>query len=393
MPFCGRCGAEIDPRNIDRERDLATCGHCQNLIDLRALGEVPRAFGPLPKRIHVVEGSGRLVITRDWWRTKHVVLIAAVGVAVIWLVMQWIDALGESRLPETYVLILTPFILAWDFMLLIVFVTKTRIVVRDGRVDVRTTPFALAKNATFAASDLSQLFAVKEGPYHAVMAELRSGQVVPLLRLIALPAHALVIEQRIEHALKIADRSVEGELKGTGATGHRYANASGAVPLGQAPSQQAGPVPQAASDGKATAIAILLLPLLLVAGLITLVVHAFTAGVEGSITAKGALGDFTFQPDDCASGQTMGFFGVELTSEHDTKRRIRLMNDELGQPKIAVLVDDQKPKVLAANQCPGMKLAIVRTNDVTNGVYLVEGAVAADCPLFRANVTYERCGL
>jgi hypothetical protein len=399
---------QLGEENIDRARELGTCGNCGNLIDLRGLGALaapqapaapqaqaapqpPRPTAELPKGLTVQEGGGGLVITRVWWRTKHVVMIAFVGTALVWTVAQWVSALDAHELPPSYVLIATPFVLAWDIMLTAMFITKTRITVGGGRLDVRTAPFPLAKNGSIATAELSQLFAVKDGPFYAVMAELRSGQVLPLLRMMKLAEHALAIEQRIEAALGIVDRPVEGELPKDGSAARQYASVSGSLPLGDAPAEQGGAVPQAPANASMGWIVIF--PFGLAALGIGSMVYAFTAGVEGKLQARGALGDWAFSPDDCANGQTVGFFGVELKSEKDPAKRIRLMKDELGRPKIAVLVDGAAPVVIGAKECPGMTLHIVRTDDMTNGVYLMEGRVAMDCPALEGTVSYERCGL
>jgi len=401
MAFCGRCGTHLRDENIDRQRELGTCGKCGNLIDLRSLrgaapptspvAAAPRQEVALPRGVTVAQSGGSLVITRAWWRTKHIVMIPIIGVAVVWLVMQWVDAIGAGNMPPGYVLAATPFILVWDFMLTLMFVSKTRVVVGDGRIDVKTTPLALAKNGSIPIAQLSQLFAVKQGPVFGVMAELASGTVLPLLTRIKIAEHALFIEQRIEAALGMADRAVTGELPKDGSGAQDYVSVSGSLPLGEAPAQQRGNVPQPKPDGRVGFF--LLIPFGIVTFAVVSAVYAFTSGVEGALRAHGDLGNWVFEPNDCVNGQTVGFYGIELRSEKDTNRRVRLLKDELNKPKIAILAEGAEPVVIGPSECPGMKLDIVRTNDVTNNVYLMEGNVALDCPRLKGSVKYERCGL
>src|SRR5262249_23099656 len=52
--------------------------------------------------------------------------------------------------------------------------------------------------------------------------------------------------------------------------------------------------------------------------------------VHGRLDSSGVpLGDFVFQPDDCADGETRGFYGVSLTSGVGDDIRVRLVDDVL----------------------------------------------------------------
>lgn len=417
--YCGRCGQYIVESSVDQRRHIATCSHCGNVTDLLATGGAgasmagkdqattgresasftsdtgavnPRRELPLPSGITVQESGGAVVIVRRWWRSKHVVLCLLVGAALVYVITEWVAYFGGAELPALPVLILTPLVMWCDFMIFVMMVNRTTVTVKSGSIDVRTAPLRLPMfpDTRVSVEDLVQLFVVKEGGHYAVMAESRFGQVTPLVRPLKQAEHALFMEKRVELALGIVDRRATGEISRDDGPGARYTHVSGVTPLGEEPSRRREP-PTAPSQRGFNGL--ILLPIgiggLAVGGM----VFMFSSEVEGSLSGQGAAGEWSLTPNACSSGQTLGFYGVELSDEKNASVRIRLMQDAVGLPQVAVLRSGQAPEVITSAECPGMRLGVVRTNNVTNDVNLVEGSAKFACPVLSGSVKYERCGL
>ncbi len=392
LPSCPHCGATIPETAVDRQREIATCGACQRLIDLRAVavpadakaapaaGETrPRSRAPVPLPAGMAietrdafgiglggaDSPSNVVITRRWLRGKHYVLLLVFlglsgGVAYLWATKGF----------EVWLLLVSLFLLSFDYQLLTMFVNRTRVSANRERIEVSHGPLPSlqGRNRTLASSDVKQLFAVKTGAFFAVAAHVSNGSSVNLVTPLVSAEQALFVEQQIENALGIGDYEVAGEL-------------SAAVP---APGGSVGQGGAVAGVGLAV-----LLP---VAG-VALFVFMASSEASGTLTARGEAGEWQFVPDDCRSGQLSGFQGVELTSDKDRSRVIRVVKDAVrGNLLITEAQGAPQPSVLADSaSCTRFEFRFRRTSTTINDVVVVEGDAQLDCPNVSGNLKFEGC--
>lgn len=118
-----------------------------------------------------------------------------------------------------------------------------------------------------------------------------------------------------------------------------------------------------------------------------------SSDIEGSLRTSGRLGDATFVPDHCESGQAFGFFGVELSSEAQPGRRIRLLRDALKGSMVTVEVTgaSQPLAVFGAADCRRIDVNVRKTNTIVNSIYVVEGRASIECPELVGTVQFGGC--
>jgi hypothetical protein len=371
---CTHCDAGIEDAVVDRARQIATCGACRRLVDLQPQMTAPATSRPpmrepvsLPAGMTITDDGAALTIRRRWLRRKHlgflVVLVALAGLVAY----RWLSAGFSAPL-----VVGTIFLTTWHVRLLSMFVNATTVRVTADRIDVRHGPLPslLFRNRSLAASEIRQLFAAKWGAVYEVGAELKDGSRVSLVRPLVSDEQALFVEQQLEHRLGIVDFEVAGEL----ASGRRL------------PAE----VPAAVSRGSAGALAAL--PFVIIGTTLVAFFVMTSSDVDGTFEASGPrLGSFTFAPDHCTSGQTRGFFGVELTSRESENTVVRAVRDPVRGALIAIERPDAKPIVLSPEECRSLEVRIDKTSTSINDVWAVEGRAAVDCAELRGEVTFEGC--
>jgi len=198
----------------------------------------------------------------------------------------------------------------------------------------------------------------------------------------------------VDHAREIATCGACGNVLDLRARRQREHAVSPGGSLRRGPPQVSvrRPAPPAAAPRTRAVLLALLIPFGLVPSVVWFMVHTFTSDIEGSLELRGELGAAAFRPQDCSSGQVHGFSGVELTTASSV-RRVRLIEDALGRSEVAVLQQHSEPVVVRPSDCKTFELQLVRTDTVTNDVYLMEGKVELDCPSVRGRVKFARCGL
>ena len=379
---CPHCTATVPEASVDRTRDIATCGGCGLLIDLRAVPEPPQdaatsttsarpARPPveLPPGMRMFQGTdGRVsvsgaegfTIVRRWLRRKHFVfLLVFVGLSVF-AALEWTNK-GAS----TPLVIGTILVVLWNLNVLKMFVNSTTVRVGGGRIDVRHTPIPSIgfKNREVAAEQIAQLFARNRGKLFEVAAQMKDGTTITLVSPLVSADQAVFIEQQIEGALGIEDYAVSGELgnvSGTPVPAGRFAGVMAIVPL----------VGISAGVFMATSMA---------------------TKVEGELTFDDdSLGSFTYVSDRCRSGQLRGFFGVELTSETQTGTVVRLIRDPATGP---VLVVDQGAGLtrFTPETCDALVINVEQTNSSVNDVWVVRGSASIACPGVVGDLTFSNC--
>lgn len=387
---CTHCQAPIADASVDRAREIATCGACARLVDLRSpaatLARPASAAPPQRLRAPVALPAGmairaeaandgflaprppEIVIERRWLRGKHYVLLAiflalSSGAALLWAR----EGLGAWLVIGTIVLA------SWNYNLLTMFVNRT--VIRAGRdsVDVKHGPLpsVFFRPQSVPTRSVRQLFAAGQGGRFLVKAKLADGGETTLVWPLISAEQAIFIEQQLEHALGLVDYEVAGEL---GAS---------------LPAAVGAPGGKAGSGG---AVLALLVPAL-VGGILLLFFVMSASEVTGSFTAKGKAGAWTFTPDDCRSGQLSGFSGVELSSSADPDRVIRLSRDAVrGNLVIVDARGASRPTlVLEAAACERLDMNVDRTSTSINDVWVVEGKATIACGDLAGEVTFAGC--
>jgi hypothetical protein len=370
---CEGCQSVIESSSIDWERDLASCTRCGRLTDLRRARarapktpeatDAPRARPTLQLPVGMSMTEGReLVIRRRWLRRKHWFLLVMFAGAAVYVAYLW-ATLGASA----WLVVGTLFVVSSNLNLAAMFLNATSVTAGTDGVTVRHGPLPslFARNASLKTSDIAQLYAAKFGALFAVEAKLKSGAVARLVAPLVAPEQALFIEQRLERALGLKDAPVEGEL--------------GDVRQGAAPA--------GAASGAALA---LLIPAFIVA-IVSLFYVVSKTEVSGQLRASGALGSWTFAPDDCISGQREGFGGVVLTASSQPGRLVRVVRDPVRGSLVVVADSERANHVLSADRCAGLVANVNRTSTNINDIWVVEGNVALECEELSGSVKFEGC--
>ncbi|NOZ10954.1 MAG: hypothetical protein GXP09_07955 [Gammaproteobacteria bacterium] len=118
-----------------------------------------------------------------------------------------------------------------------------------------------------------------------------------------------------------------------------------------------------------------------------------SSDIEGSLRTSGHLGDTAFVPVSCESGQALGFFGVELSSESQPGRRIRLLRDAIKGSIVTVEVAgaSQPLAVFSSADCRLIDVNVRKTNTIVNSIYVVEGQASIECPGLVGTVRFGGC--
>ena len=374
---CIHCQASIDSANIDTERELATCGRCGRLMDLRKLraaaAPVARPSGPrnratveLPVGMSVEMGAG-VVIRRRWLRKKHWFLLALFAPPAVYVAYLW-ATLGAS----VWLVIGTLFVVSWNYNLVVMFLNSTVVSVDASRVLVRHGPLPslFGRSTAIERADIAQLYSAKYGALYAVEAKLKSGKTQRLVAPLVAPEQALFIEQQVERALGLQDVAVAGEL----------GNEVQAAII-------AGKSPPGASSGIVLSLGI---PILIV-GTLGLFFIMINVEVSGRLEGNGALGSWAFEPDDCNSGQREGFGGVILMASKQPQRVVRVVKDPVRGSLVVVASPGSPNHVLGSDSCSRFDVNVERTSTNINDIWAVDGAMTLECNGLTGSVKFEGC--
>lgn len=307
----------------------------------------------------------RLVIRRRWLRRKHWFLLCIIGGADAYAAFLW-----TGLEPSVWLVLGTLFVLSWNYNLAVMFLNSTVIsAAGDGiRVEHGPLPSLFARNAATEKPQIEQLYATTHGAAFAVQAKLKSGQPLRLVAPLITAEQAMFVEQTLERALGLADFAVEGEL------GSLAVSVDGAQPKG----------------ARSGAVLALVLPLFVVA-IVGLFLAMTSTDVSGRLQAAGALGAWTFEPDDCSSGQLEGFAGVVLESSKTPGQVVRVVRDPVRGNLVVVASSGKPNQVISAETCPRLVVNVRRGNTNINEVWTQDGSVALECPELSGKVTFEGC--
>ncbi len=146
------------------------------------------------------------------------------------------------------------------------------------------------------------------------------------------------------------------------------------------------------------------LNLALVAGSIFMVKGC--SSVTGTFVAKGEpLGNFTFIPKQCRSGQRMSFFGSVLLGEGPQDGAVVAIMDPVKGKIVKVEVpgsceppDYEKCKevIIDSKYCSRYEVSVNKTGIMVNNIVMIDGRVIVDCTfpgggMAKGDITFERC--
>lgn len=182
----------------------------------------------------------------------------------------------------------------------------------------------------------------------------------------------------------------------------RYCSACGAPLAESAPSATT----RTAGTSRKKKILFLTIPLniLLVAGAFFMMKGC--SSVTGTFTAKGEpLGNVTFVPKQCRSGQRMGFFGAVMLGEGQQDGALVAFLDPVKGKVVKVEVpgsceppDYEKCKevIIDPQYCTRYDVKLDRTSIMVNDIVLVKGSLDIDCSFpgggsASGKLTFDRC--
>lgn len=217
---CRVCGAPFQPADLDHERQLARCAHCDTLADLRETTR-SRPAVPLPERFTVDHDHRRLAISWVWRSPVHIFLalfaLAWNGFLVVWFTMSLLAGpLAILLWLFASVHVAAGIGIAW--WAIAGLLNTTVLSVDAMHLTVRHGPVPWPGNLDLRTSEIQQLYAkqkvsrTKNGVN--ITYELRAivgGQDKLVVRGLTEDLQALWLEQELEGRLGLVDAPVIGE--------------------------------------------------------------------------------------------------------------------------------------------------------------------------------------
>lgn len=226
---CPNCATSIRADNINITSMVAKCHHCNSVFNFSNTLEVASRNRPeimLPTGFEAFTTLSSLDIEYNWKQTSKG-LGFFIFFALFWNGILSIFVITALISGEYQMLLFTSIHLLVGigliYYILSVLLNKTYILVSRREIQVEHRPLRLPfyPNRNISAMDLDQLFISKYvssktngRPNYAfsVIARLRTGSEVTLIKGLRQPEQATYIEQQIEKFLNIEDRAMEGEF-------------------------------------------------------------------------------------------------------------------------------------------------------------------------------------
>ena len=222
---CKQCGAPII---IEEGQNVFHCEYCgtydfpkPSQVETDVLDSFERLETPMPKGFTVKRSKGELIITRDWF---SMTVIGITFFSLFWngFMAVWFGVTISQRIwimaavGSVHALIG----LAVAYGVFAGWLNETVIKVNSRSLEVKSGPVPVPGNKRLKTMDIKQLYSKENGSrgnskssnyeVHAVTYDKKDEIVVEGL---TDSTQALYIEQQIEHALGIKDRSIRGELE------------------------------------------------------------------------------------------------------------------------------------------------------------------------------------
>jgi len=114
---------------------------------------------------------------------------------------------------------------------------------------------------------------------------------------------------------------------------------------------------------------------------------------SGEFTASGeTLGEWTFKPNHCRSGERDGFFGVWLTNKEDKDHWVKVAKNPTNNQMVVTVKIPNTDKGKVFQECKVLNGSVVRTNTKVNTIWAVQGKLKIDCKdEFKGSANFEMC--
>ncbi len=207
---------------------MIKCGYCHSLSNLPVNIQEQGGFRtrpeiPLPEGIQIQETMEGTVITRRWFSLVVVVFLIPFCIAWDSFLIFWYSMALSGNAP--WIMAVFPVLhvavgVGLTYYTLATLFNTTRIVAGRGHLRIQHGPLPWLGNTELPTSNLSQLYGKekinrgKNGPHYQyeLWAALQNGSTRKLLGAGLTMEQALYLEQKLERALVLKDRTVAGEL-------------------------------------------------------------------------------------------------------------------------------------------------------------------------------------
>jgi len=138
----------------------------------------------------------------------------------------------------------------------------------------------------------------------------------------------------------------------------------------------------------------LLLPLVMAGPIILLLLLQGSESVSGRFEGRGGgPGSWAMNVDKCVSGQSQGFFGVELYDSTRPGRRVRAVLDPVRGPLIFLRTSPSggPGEQIPPEQCRLLDLEVRFTGKRVNYIRGLEGRLETDCDPIQGAAVFSGC--
>ena len=130
------------------------------------------------------------------------------------------------------------------------------------------------------------------------------------------------------------------------------------------------------------------------------------SSVEGSLVSKGnPVGDFTFRPASCRSGQRRNFFGVAVLGEGQNDGAVIGIIDQVKGKVVKIEIpgsctppsyEECREVIIDREHCRVFRISVRRTSSQVNDITLLDGEIGLDCAFpeggtVKADLKFENC--
>ena len=119
------------------------------------------------------------------------------------------------------------------------------------------------------------------------------------------------------------------------------------------------------------------------------------SSTEGTLVSKGPpLGDWTFKPDRCKSGQREQFFGAfVLGGKEGGGGQIKLIRDQVKQTWVIQVTkpgaEGARPITIDRSKCKGYGVSLHRTSTTVNDIRLLDGRLTLYCTYPKGSISAD----
>ena len=220
---CPNCASTLSEDTWNREEGVACCGYCRSILPLpphiRNFRHRPRL--PMPSGLSIHHESGGLTIIRRWFPLSNKLgdlMILGGGAGCLWWFSQSVIMTGAAHSR------LVPFmaILCASYLMIAGLVNRSWIRVSNGVLSITHGPLPWKSKMVVPCCEVDQLYAVEQfatsdqGPraIYSVCLATSDGRTRELLTGVNLNREqVLYVEQQLEQAMGIDDRTVPGEIR------------------------------------------------------------------------------------------------------------------------------------------------------------------------------------